>query len=227
MYPSLGRAGRKCRAGRLARVFYYDNHQRLQLPAISFRDSLLTMPYYRRWRVDGGVYFFTLVTHKRQRILTGKIDREMLREAFAEARERLPFELSAIVLLPDHLHMLMRLPCDTSDYSARISKIKRNFTERYLSSGGREERTTEAKQRQRYRGVWQPRFFEHTIRNYADFKMHLDYIHSNPVKHGLAASPQAWPWSSFHRYVREGEYDTDWCGHITLPGGTDIEPEQW
>lgn len=95
----------------------------------------------------------------------------------------------------------------------------------YLAPATR--RTTQAKQRQRYRGVWQPRFFEHTIRNYADFKMHLDYIHSNPVKHGLAASPQAWPWSSFHRYVREGEYDMDWCGHITLPSGTDIEPEQW
>jgi putative transposase len=185
------------------------------------------MPSYRRWRIEGGVYFFTLVTHERRPILTADLSRAILRKAFIDARKRLAFVLDAIVLLPEHLHMLMRLPDKDDRFSVRVSKIKRNFTEAYLEMGGTEGRCTPGRRRQRYRGVWEKRFYEHWIRDHRDFKLHLDYIHVNPVKHGLVQWPRDWPWSTFHRYVKLGEYDLDWCGHVEFPGGVDIEPDTW
>ena len=185
------------------------------------------MPYYRRWRIAGGVYCFTLVTHERKPIFSADSSRRMLHKAIDESMERMPFSLDAIVLLPDHLHMLMRLPENDDDFPSRLAKIKRNFTSAYLESGGDEGRSTPGRERQRYRGVWEKRYFEHWIRDYADFKRHLDYIHVNPVKHGFVQWPRDWRWSTFHRYVKIGEYDLDWCGHVDLPGGADIEPDAW
>jgi len=121
--------------------------------------------------------------------------------------------------------MIWRLPQEDADYSERIGAIKQSFTRDYLSAGGAEGASTPGRQRQRYRGVWQKRFFEHVIRDFADFKRLLDYIHVNPVKHGMAAHPGEWPWSSFHRYRRMGWYDVDWCGSVNWPGRMDIEPE--
>ena len=123
------------------------------------------------------------------------------------------------------MHMLWRLPQGDSDYSWRMGRLKATFTKAFrLAHGGQAGRggvspaVTAADQRKRYSGIWQPRFWEHTIRDGRDFKMHLDYIHSNPVRHGLVAWPKEWPWSSFRRYVRLGEYDEDWCGRVDLPG---------
>jgi len=137
-----------------------------------------------------------------------------------------PFEQMGVVLMPDHLHLLWRLPDGDSDFSSRIGAIKQCFTRLWLAGGGEEGSATPGRARQQYRGVWQKRFYEHWIRDYRDFKLHLDYIHINPVKHGLAARPGDWPWSSFQRYVRRGEYDADWCGRVELPG-CDIEPDGW
>ena len=183
------------------------------------------MPSYRRWHV-GGAFFFTVVTHERRPIFASESARRMLRAAIGQAQGRLSFELPAIVLLPDHIHMIMRLPEGDGDFSRRISAMKRNFTEAYLRAEGSEGKPTPGRTRQRYRGVWQKRFYEHAIRDYRDFKRHLDYIHVNPVKHGLAEWPRDWPWSSFHRYVNRGEYDEQWCGHVDL-AGVDIEPDDW
>jgi len=54
--------------------------------------------------------------------------------------------------------------------------------------------------------------------------MHLDYIHVNPVKHGLAQWPADWPWSSFHRYLKDGWYEPNWCGHVNIKGVRYLEP---
>ena len=121
------------------------------------------------------------------------------------------------MLLPDHLHLLMRLPAEESNFSVRIGGMKKRFTELYLASGGCEADPSPGRRRKRYRGLWQPRFWEHTIRDAKDFKLHLDYIHVNPLKHGLVRNVIDWPWSSFHRYVRLGEYQADWAGHVKLP----------
>ncbi len=173
------------------------------------------------------MYFLTLVSASRRPIFSDDAARGMLRQAIEEAQSLLPFTLVASVLMPEHLHVMMRLPEGQSDYPCRVSKIKRNFTARFLAQGGVEAAVRPGKARQRYRGVWQPRFMEHTIRDYRDYKLHLDYIHANPVKHALVAWPRDWPWSTFHGYVKKGEYAPDWCGHIELPGGVDIEPQGW
>lgn len=183
------------------------------------------MPSYRRWHVEGGTYFLTVVTHERRPILTTDSARSLLRQAFVENLSRRPVEQLGIVLLPEHFHLIWRLPEGDADYSGRIGDIKETFTRAYLSGGGIEGASTASRQRQRYRGLWQKRFLEHTIRNFEDFKRHLDYLHGNPVKHGLAEHPREWPWSSFHRYVKAGWYEPDWCGRCDLSGGGFVEPD--
>jgi putative transposase len=118
-----------------------------------------------------------------------------------------------------------RLPEGDADYSTRVSLLKKRFTERRLSGGGGESSSTPSRRRHRVRGVWQKRFYEHTIRGYRDYKAHLGYIHMNPVKHGLATKPADWPWSTFKKFVSLGEYEDDWAGPLHQPGGIDIEPD--
>ena len=101
--------------------------------------------------------------------------------------------------------------------SVRVGAIKRRFTELYLDGGGAAGMRTAGQRAKRYAGVWQGRFWEHTIRDAGDFKIHLDYVHANPLKHGLVKEVREWPWSSFHRYVRLGEYDESWAGHVRWP----------
>lgn len=179
------------------------------------------MPNYRRYCIEGGVFFFTVVTYRRRPLFHQSAARRLLRKAMRSVQHEMPWQNEAMVLLPDHLHMLWRLPPDDAAFSLRITLIKRRFTQAYLSEGFQALEVTSGESRKGYRGVWQPRFWEHAIRDPRDFKMHLDYIHTNPVKHQLAARPADWPWSSFRRYVRSGEYDLDWCGRTELPGSVE------
>jgi len=174
------------------------------------------MPSYRRWRVEGGVCFLTVVTCGRAPIFHRPAARRLLRNAMARVCEKRPWTTEAVVLLPDHWHALWRLPAGEADYSMRVGRVKKVFTDAWLALGGQEQATTPAQRRARRRGVWQPRFWEHTIRNATDFKLHLDYIHLNPVKHGLVTYPREWPWSSFRRWVQAGEYEPDWLGRAAL-----------
>lgn len=167
------------------------------------------MPNYRRSR-EGSRFFFTLVTEGRARILLSEIARSALRRAFRETRERWPFAVEGIVLLEDHLHVVWALPEGDVGYPKRWGFIKKRFTQMYLEAGGRE------------RGVWQRRYWEHTLRDEDDYRAHMDYLHYNPVKHGLAECPKAWEYSSFHRCVGRGLYEEDWgClqnGRLEFPG---------
>ncbi len=116
-----------------------------------------------------------------------------------------------MVLAPDHLHTIWTLQPDDADYSRCWGWIKKEFTKEWLLLGGVEQAVTVGRRRERRRGIWQPRFWEHTIRDANDFERHFDYIHYNPVKHRLARCPHGWPWSSFHRWVRAGVYTDDWA----------------
>src|SRR5262245_33093340 len=116
----------------------------------------------------------------------------------------------AIVLLWDHLHCLWSLPPQDQDFSGRWQDIKQRFTAAWLENGGTEATVTSSQARRGHRGVWQRRFWEHLIRNEEDLEAHCDYIHYNPVKHGYVTRPRDWPWSSFHRFVRDGVYPLDW-----------------
>lgn len=168
------------------------------------------MPEYRRCYIPGGTYFFTLVTCGRIPFLCTPTARQLLREKLQSCQERWPFQISAIVLLPEHLHTVWSLPGGEQNYSARWGWIKKEFTKSWLAAGGTEQRITTSKIAHRNRGVWQARFWEHTIRDENDLARHFDYIHYNPVKHGLARCPRDWPYSSFHRWVAEGVYPVNW-----------------
>jgi len=168
------------------------------------------MPNYRRAYRPGGTFFFTLVTEDRAPLFAGERGRSILHDALENCLASRPFELVAVVLLLDHLHAMWTLPIDDADFSSRWSMIKSQFTRNWLADGGDERAISESRKKNRRRGVWQPRFYEHLIRDQDDFNRHLDYIHFNPVKHGLAACPHSWTHSSFGKWVRQGDYARDW-----------------
>jgi putative transposase len=168
------------------------------------------MPEYRRSNISGGTYFFTVVTYHRQPILTTKESRHILRSAWVNVMERYPFTIDAICLLPDHLHCIWTLPDEDMNYSLRWGEIKKLFSKEYLKRIGVKEIRNESRIKRGEAAVWQRRFWEHTIKDETDLNMHLDYIHFNPVKHGLVENIVDWPWSSFHRYLNMGYYDKEW-----------------
>ena len=170
------------------------------------------MPNYRRTRAGGATYFFTVVTYQRRPLLCLDENRSILKDVIAEVANKYPFIVDAWVLLPDHMHCIWTMPGADGDYSIRWALIKREFTKR-------ERMTPESGMRCREKALWQQRFWEHQIRDEGDYKIHMDYIHFNPVKHGLAKSPRDWPHSTFHKCVRQGLYKADWGygGDIALP----------
>lgn len=164
------------------------------------------MVLYRRQRVPGGTYFFTLTLADRSsRLLVEHID--SLRGAYASVCKRHPFRTDAIVILPDHLHCLWTLPEADVDYSMRWRLIKTRFTAALLNEG-----VAPARRRRDERVLWQPRFWEHLIRDEEDLRHHIDYIHVNPIKHELVAHIADWAHSSFHGYRKRGMLPKDWAG---------------
>lgn len=169
------------------------------------------MPSFRRRMFAGGMYFFTLVTENRQPILRTDLARALLHEALADCLRERPFDPVAIVLLPDHMHAIWRLPSEDADYSARWARIKAQFTHQWLDHDGAEQDRSFSKLRHRRRGVWQRRFWEHHIRDQSDYEKHLHYPHYNPVKHGLARCPHEYLYSTFQKWVRRNVYERRWC----------------
>jgi putative transposase len=170
------------------------------------------MSDYRRYFVPGGTFFFTLVTERRSSLFANDTARKLLGSVMRRCFARYPVETVAIALLPDHLHAIWTLPSGDQAYSARWRWIKREFTREWLAGGGEETAIANPRRKERRRGVWQRRFWEHTIRDEDDLESHFGYIHFNPVKHGYVKSLREWPWSSFHRWVRDGHYHPDWGG---------------
>ena len=165
------------------------------------------MSRYRRNKVEGGVFFFTLALADRTSdLLVRHIER--VRRSYAIVQERRPFETIAVCILPDHIHALWQLPDGDADYAARLSLFKSSFSRAMAPAEAR----TASKIAKREKGIWQRRYWEHTIRDDADLERHVDYIHYNPVKHGLVARVADWPHSSFHRYVEQGVLPVDWGG---------------
>ena len=154
------------------------------------------MVRYRRNRVPGGTYFFTVTLRdRRSDALVANID--ALREAWGVARWRVPHAVLAAVVLPDHLHAVIRMHDAAGDYPRLWQDIKKGFTRRVAGPGA---------------GVspWQARYWEHTIRDGSDLRAHVDYVHFNPVKHRHVVRVVDWPYSSFHREVRAGRLPADW-----------------
>lgn len=153
------------------------------------------MSDYRRVYHPGGLYFFTVVTANRRPCFGTQSALDVLRAGLRYVMVRRSFQLDAIVVLPDHLHCLWQLPAGDADYSNRWKMLKSYVTRHMQGQPG---------------PLWQPRFWEHMIRDDEDRQRHIDYIHFNPVKHGLTNDPVAWPASSFRRYLERGIYPTGW-----------------
>jgi putative transposase len=161
---------------------------------------------YRRNRVAGRCYFFTVnLCDRRSDVRVAEV--AALREAVRATLARYPFHIDAWVVLPDHMHCIWTLPPDDRDFPIRWQMIKTMFS-RAVARPQERRASLVAK---RETGIWQRRYWEHTIRDDQDYAAHMDYVHFNPVKHRLAADPADWPHSSFARCVRLGLYSTDWA----------------
>jgi putative transposase len=173
------------------------------------------MSHYRRARIEGGTYFFTVTLADRgSDLLVREVDR--LRRVYKDIAARRPFDTVAVCVMPDHLHAIWTLPDDDADFSSRWNLIKSSFS-RGLVADAR----SQSKIDRREKGIWQRRFWEHAIRDDADLARHIDYIHFNPVKHGFVSRVCDWPHSSFHRYVERGLLPSDWGGDIRdVPGSS-------
>ena len=163
---------------------------------------------YHRVYIKGGTYFFTIVTFQRKKILNEPENIQVLRDAFEYIKKKHPFHLDAYVILPEHIHLIITLPENDDDFSTRIRLMKSYFSRncnnlyKQLPDGSRKLKNEQL--------IWQRRFWEHVIRDNKDYKQHVEYIHYNPVTHGLVSKPIDWVYSSFRRFVKDGIYDMDW-----------------
>ena len=114
---------------------------------------------------------------------------------------RYPFHIDAICLFPNHLHCIWRLPEGDHDFSNRWMSIKAQFSKKYSAAGGKESQRNALCKRRKEAAIWQRRYWEHLIKDDSDYQRHFDYIHYNPVKHGLVTRVQDWPMSSYHHYL--------------------------
>jgi putative transposase len=171
---------------------------------------------YRRAQVRGGTYFFTVnLADRTSSLLVERIG--VLREAVRYVKGRHPFHILGWVVLPEHMHAIWTMPDEDADYSIRWRLIKQRFC-RFIEP---QEAIAPSRQRKDEREIWQRRFWEHQIRDDRDLQNHLDYVHINPVKHGYVARASDWPYSSIHRYIRQGVIKPDWACEpsIALPSG--------
>jgi putative transposase len=164
---------------------------------------------FRRVRLAGATYFFTVALLDRgSGLLVEHI--ELLRLAVRKAKAARPFHIDAWVVLPDHMHCVWILPQGDGDYSTRWKNIKAEFSRSLEET----EYRSPVRVKKGERGIWQRRFWEHTIRGDTDYFSYIDYVHLNPYKHGLVAHVKDWPYSSFHKYVKEGVYPVDWMTEV-------------
>lgn len=168
------------------------------------------MSDYRRWFVPGGTYFFTVVTYNRYPFFRDGMAIKLLKQSWLTVLQEMPFINIASVLLHDHFHCLWTLPPGDANYSNRLKSIKSEFTSDWLSQAGHEEQVTSSQAERGHRGIWQRRFWEHTIRDEQDMENHFDYIHFNPVKHAYVSRLCDWPHSTYHRFARLGHYSPTW-----------------
>jgi len=165
------------------------------------------MPNYKRIFLNGYSYFLTIKTYQNNPILLKNI--ELLRESFKEAKKKYQFQIEAIVILPDHIHTIIT-PNKAEEYPHILRTIKTYFSRHCEPKYYQHLFQSQSQKEQRYKPVWQRRYYEHTIRDEKDFNIHMDYIHFNPVKHGLVERAKDWEFSSFHKYVKLGHYALDW-----------------
>lgn len=151
------------------------------------------MPNFRRYYVPGAIYFIVAVTRGRQRIFADEANVDLLYSVIRRVKKIKPFNLFAHSFIPDHVNLLAK-PTGEANISRIMLSIQRSFTLAY---------------KQQYRiemslSLWEPRFWDHIIRGENDLKRHIDYIHYNPVKHGLVGCPEDYSYSSYSHWLEKG-----------------------
>ncbi len=164
------------------------------------------MVNYRRNYVKGASYFFTLTLYNRKNDYLIRHHQE-LKIAYTKVKNQKPFKTIAYAIMPDHYHLLWQLPKNDTDYPGRLRAIKKAFTKAI-----RENDTCSIAKKTSSSPIWQNRYWEHTIKDEIDMEQHINYIHFNPVKHGMVKQALEWPYSSFHAYVQRGLLPIDWAG---------------
>ena len=172
--------------------------------------------HYRRAKIAGASYFFTVVTHERRPIFTNAETVAPFEAGLSRIKARHPFGIDTFVILPDHIHAIWALPDGDADYSTRWRLIKEAFTKPFVRAHELTERNA-SRRTKNEQTVWQRRFWEHVIRSEADYAAHVDYIHYNPVRHGLVATARDWPYSSFSAWVERGVYQPHWGSNDMTP----------
>ena len=154
------------------------------------------MANYKRLFLAGHSYYLTVVTHRRKPLLVEHI--ELLRESFRESKKYYSYEINAIVVLPDHIHMIIT-PEIATDYPKIVRAIKYNFSTKLVGCDcyHTDEEQTFSRYRRGLKTIWQKRYYEHTIRDEKDYFRCLEYMQNNPVKHELVDDMKDWKYSSF------------------------------
>lgn len=167
------------------------------------------MPKYKRLFIENANVFLTINTYNKRPILVDNI--ELLRESFKRAKQVYDFKIYACVILPDHIHMILQ-PANIKEYPKIIFAIKYHFSRHLKNNGGIgiPPYISNSKIKKGENGIWQRRYWEHTIINEKDLYRHLDYIHYNPLKHGYVKMPKDWKFSSFNKFVKMNFYELDW-----------------
>lgn len=156
------------------------------------------MANIRRHFVANTPIFITAVCFQRQPILKSEEAKELLLAVMREVKQTIPYRMLGYVMLDDHFHWII-LPAKTEDFPRIMQSVKLRFTRRFKGNP------------ETFRQAWEPRFWDHVIRNAEDLARHLDYVHYNPVKHGFVADPMAYRWSSLKSYVVRGRYPSGWA----------------
>ncbi len=173
------------------------------------------MPNYRRHLLPGGTYFFTVNLLERypNNLLTSNIN--LLREVVRYVQWKRPFHIDAWVVLPDHMHAVWTLPDNDFDFSNRWRLIKQRFSKEIPKN----EQRSMTRIKRGERGIWQRRYWEHSISDQDDLNRHIDCCHINPLKHKYVHQVSDWPYSTFHKYVKKGIYPLNWAGgDVALEG---------
>lgn len=196
--------------GALAQQNYSPNHLMLgfvpqhQPTIIDFLRYNVQMQY-RRTDIKGACYFFTVnLANRKSRLLIDEFDK--LRDIIKQVKQNHPFKIDAMVVMPEHFHIMMTLPQGDNDYAKRIMLIKSGFSRKIPKT----EKINQSRIQKRERGIWQRRYWEHFIQDEIDYQRHADYIHYNPVKHGYVKKTSDWQYSTIHKYIRSGIYDENW-----------------
>ena len=168
---------------------------------------------YRRVFIPNSCIHLIILAYKRRNIFIANI--ELLRQAFGNAKTYFDFEIISICVLPDHIHVVLK-PQNIIDYPKIITSVKYHFSKNMTLVVG-QECPTYGYLNKREKGIFQRRYYEHTILTEEELNNHINYIHFNPVKHGLVKAVKDWQYSSFHKFVEQGLYEQNWGSE------TDIE----